>query len=213
MKKTGLFLLVLLYGNYVHSQSYGEYFRRYDIYGGAMMVKTRNYIYGVKYPKTPSSPAVYDTIGGHRTSALGPWVGFGLNLPFVTFAQKNMSVGMHAAANMALADGISINVPIGLQYRFGTDASQDSEKNFGFSVGGGYNIFFISGDLGEGIFKYPYVSPEINYNFQRFGLFKLKAYLQFTEQYFHEKVQTETHHTYMKVPVIFSLAVCPNFDN
>lgn len=213
MKKPFFLLLFLGLGFSLAAQGYGEYFRRYDIYGGAVYATSRTYIYGIKYQKTPSNPAVYDTIGGHRETALGPIVGMGWNLPFATFAHKNMSIGAHIAGNIGFMDGLSANFPIGLQYKFGTDASLDCEKPFGFSVSGGYNILMVTGDVGEGIFKYPYVAPEINFTTGRFGLMKIKAYMQFTEQYFREKTGSETHHTYLKVPFIVMIGFCPHYDD
>jgi hypothetical protein len=198
---------------FAFSQNYGEYFRRYDVYGGVLQAKSKTYIYGEKYAKTPSSPAVYDTIGGGNYSFIGPWAGLGLNLPFVTFSGDNMSVGAHIAANVAFGGGTGfLNIPLGLQYRFGTDAGLESDKRFGFSVGGGYNLFLISGDLGEGFFKYPYISPEINFDTQgKLGLLKLKSYIQFTEQYRERKLDTQTLHTYLQSPLIIALGICPNF--
>ncbi len=189
---------------------YGDNFRRYDIYGGLSIMQSRTYIYGLKYASSPSSPAVYDTTGGSRGSYVGPFAGFGLNLPIVKFT-PDMSLGAHLAANLAYVNGLALNTPIGLQYRYGTDATLDCEKNVGFSVGGGYNIFFVSGDVGEGIFKYPYVSPEVSFN-TGIGLLKVKSYIQFTEQYYRQKLDTETHHTYLSAPLIFCVALCPNFE-
>lgn len=189
---------------------YGDYFRRYDIYGGVTYVSARNYIYG-KTSQYSSSTQAYDTLGGNKGTYIGPAVGFGLNLPFVK-PTPDMSVGMHVAANLALVDGLAFNVPLGLQYRYGSDATLDCEKNFGFSIGGGYNFYFVSGDIGEGIFKYPYLSPEISYN-TGIGLLKIKSYIQFTEQYYHHNTGTQTLHTYMKAPLTLYLAICPNFND
>lgn len=190
---------------------YFDNFRRYDIYGGLTYMKSRTVIFGYKYGQTAATSSGQDTIGGRNGTYLGPIVGFGLNLPIAKFT-PDMSLGVHAAANLALVDGLSLNIPLGLQYRFGTDATLDCEKNFGFSVGAGYNFFFVTGDLGDGIFKYPYVSPEISFN-TGIGLMKVKSYIQFTEQFYSSKTDTETHHAYLSAPLIICLAICPNFDD
>jgi hypothetical protein len=211
MKKY-ILLFILVQGLSNAYAQYGDYFRRYDIYGGLQYMETTEYIYAEKYPRTPSSPAIYDTVTSTQNTPVGPFVGVGLNLPFAIFANDNMSIGAHIAANIAIVDGISLNVPIGIQYRFGTDASLNADTDFGFSIGAGYNIFGISGDSGEGIFKFPYLSPEINFATRNRGLIKIKAYLQFTEQQATVHRSTETGYTRMRNPIIITLAICPNFD-
>lgn len=208
--KQFLFILLTVFSFSMFSQ-YRDYFNRFDVYGGLTYLSSRTSFYGIKYAKTSSSPAIYDTIGGRKGTYVGAFAGVGLNLPIARF-NKDMSIGIHIAGNFGYVDGIALNFPIGLQYKFGTDATLDCEKNFGFSIGGGYNIFMTTGDLGEGIFKYPYLSPEISYN-SSLGLFKLKSYIQFTEQTYHFKLDTETHYTFMKAPLMICLAICPNFQD
>lgn len=213
-KRIAFAILLLFNITFIFAQSYGDYFRRYDVYGGLNYVKTRTYYYGEKYPKTPSSPAVFDTVKGGKSTTVCPLVGLGLNLPFFKFGNDNMSVGAHIGANVSFGAGtLFLNAPLGLQYRFGTDATNNGDKSFGFALGAGYNLFLMSGDVGEGYFKYPYLSPEINFETGTYGLMKIKAYFQFTEQYKLRQLDTQTLHTYMKVPVILAIGFCPNFDN
>lgn len=211
-KKIVALVAIVLFAKVSFGQNFVEHFKLWDALGGVTFANGNQITIGDSNPTgSPTHVFSMDTLTDNNYSSIAPCIGFALNLPFISF--KESSVGTHIGGFFNKSkEGMAINFPVMLQYRFGTDAVLDSDKDFGFALSLGYNMFFATGDgMGEGKFFYPSISPEINYNIGGWGLTKIRAYFQFGTKRFEKKQDNEILISNTKIPFVICIAICPHY--
>lgn len=211
LKRVLLFGMILLTMISV-GQNHRKYLSRYDICTGFAYAKCKQVTIGDLNPTgSPSHVKSMDTLTASNNSSFGPFAGIALNFPFLQ--RKESSLGIHAGVSFYVTDGgFALSFPMMLQFRTGTDAVLESQKNVGFAISAGFNPFLANSDgMGEGIFCFPSVSPELNFASNKYGLFKIRVYAQFGTKSGKRKFENEIHYSQTKIPLILCVGICPRY--